>query len=624
MTDTRNAPGRADDVPATGPTPAAAGPPRRTVNRRVALAWKWAIWSLAATGAAVAVAMWVARADRKPVDPGSRDVAGLTDDLARKLPPDVPRLRFVDVAPRLGLPSQFRGVRTHQLPEDMGGGVAVADFDGDGRPDVLLVGSGALPEGGPSYLLRNEPPADGAPFALRDVTKESGLPGALPGMGATVADVDADGRLDVLLTYFGGVKLLHNEGAMRFADWTERAGLAVADGWCTGASFGDADGDGDLDLYVGRYVAYERAEGRPDLAMYGMKVPYTLNPSSFRPATNLFFRNRGDGTFEGGESLAKELGIDDPRGRSLSTVFGDFDLDGLPDLYVANDVSDNAMFQGAVLPDGTRGFKDVSCPSNTADYRGAMGLAVADGDNDGDDEIFITHWLAQENAYYRNLAVDTRTGGRRMLFMDEADRFGLGAVALDFVGWATDFADFDLDGRLDLFAANGSTIEDQRDRALLQKQRTLTFWSGGESRGWFETAAVWGDDLMRPRSLRGGAAADLDGDGDLDLVLGAIDGPPEVLLCEGAPRHRPLAVELRASAPNTFGIGARVTVACGGREQSREMRSSPGYISGGPPVLTFGLGDADGAATVRVHWPDGSTSEHTVPASERRVVVRKP
>jgi hypothetical protein len=598
------------------------------VNRRVALIWKWSAWSVAAAGATTALAMWIARADTKPVDPGSRDVAGLTDELARALPKDAPKLRFTDVAERLRLPPQYRGVRTHQLPEDMGGGVAVADFDGDGRPDVLIVGCGTLPNGGPSYLFRNDTPSPGAPLVLTDVTAGSGLPGPLPGMGVAVADVDGDGRLDVLITYFGGVVLLHNEGDMRFTDVTEKCGLAGADKWCSGAVFGDLDGDGDLDLYVCRYVDYVKVEGRPDLAMWGVKVPYTLNPSSFRPLPNLFFRNRGDGTFEGGADLARQFGIDDPSGRSMTAVIEDFDLDGIPDLYVANDVSDSVMYHGVVGPDGKRRYVEMGAQSATADYRGAMGLAVADADGDGDDDVFVTHWIAQENAYFRNFAVDARTGGRRMLFTDDADRVGLGAPGLDFVKWGTDFVDFDLDGRFDLFVANGSTLEVQPDRERLEAERPQAFWNGGATPktavGFFEIGPKWGDAWARPRSLRGGAAADLDGDGDVDLVLGALDGPPVVMICEGPPLHRPLAVELRAPAPNTFGIGARVTVVCGGREQSREMRSSPSYLSAGPPVLTFGLGDATDAATVRVRWPDGTKSETTAAANERRVVVRKP
>ncbi len=594
------------------------------MNRRTVLALRWTAWSLATLGVTTGATLWIARADRKPVDPGSRDVAGLTDALARSLPADCPRLTFTDHAERLGLRPQFAGTRTHQLPEDMGGGVAVADFDGDGDLDVLFVGTGAMPEGGPSSLWRNDtaPGGAGGALALADVTDSAGLGGPLMGMGAAVADVDGDGDLDVLLTHLAGVRLLRNDGGLRFVDVTAENGLAGADGWCAGAAFGDADGDGDLDLYVGRYVAYRKVEGRADLAMYGMQVPYTLNPSSFPPLANLYFRNRGDGTFEGGEELAKSMGIDNPRGRSLSVVFADLDRDGMADLYVANDVSDNALYRGVVGPEGARGFQDWSYQSATADYRGAMGIAVGDTEGDGDDDLFITHWLAQENAHYRNLAVDPKRKAPVLMFTDDADRVGLGAVALDFVGWGTDYVDFDLDGRADLFVANGSTIEDPQERTRLVPQRPLVFWNAGEPRGFFETGTSWDGDLARPRGLRGAAAADLDRDGDADLVLGALEGRPAVLVNDGPPRSRSLTVRLRAPAPNTFAIGARVTVTCGEFTLSRELRSAPSYLSAGPPELLFGLGSALGPATVEVRWPDGARS--TVAAEATQLEIEHP
>ncbi|MCG3134648.1 MAG: hypothetical protein HMLKMBBP_01964 [Planctomycetes bacterium] len=591
-------------------------------NRRVELAWKWAGWSVFSLAAAGGVAWWVARSDTKPVDPGSRDVGGLTDELARALPADAPRLRFADVSAGLGFSPQFVGTRTQQLPEDMGGGLAVADFDGDALLDVLFVGTGAMPGGGPSRLHRNVSSA--GKLAFEDVTERAGLPGPLVGMGAAVGDADGDGRLDVLVTHADGVRFLRNEGGMSFSDRTDATGFGGARGWCSAATFGDLDGDGDLDVYVCRYVDYRKVEGRPDLPMYGLKVPYTLNPSSFRPAKNLLFRNRGDGTFEGGEALAEALGVANPTGRSLGAALSDFDQDGLPDIYVANDVSDNAMFRGARAADGARSFLDVSYPSATADHRGAMGLAVADPDGDGDDEIFVTHWIAQENAYYRNMLRDARTGGRAMLFMDDADRVGLGAVALDYVGWACDFADFDLDGRPDLFAANGSTLEIQSDRARLAPQRPLVFWNAGPERGWFEAGAAWGDCWTAKRSLRGGAAADLDRDGDVDLVLGALDGAPLVLACVSPPAGRALRVELRDRGMNRFGIGARVTVTAGGSSRSREMRSSPGYASGGPPELVFGFGKAQGDVRVEVRWPDGATTSHAAPEGSGVLVVERP
>jgi hypothetical protein len=533
---------------------------------------------------------------------------------------DAPRLSFVDAAPRLRLPAQFRGPRSRQLPEDMGGGVAVADFDNDGRQDVLLVGGGTLPAGGPSILLRNETPAPGAPLVLTDVTAASGLPGALPGQGAAVADIDDDGRLDLLLTYYGGVKLLRNEGAMRFRDVTAESGLAGADGWCSGAAFGDADGDGDLDLYVGRYVTFDHVEGRTQNTAQGL--PYELDPASFPPTPNLFFRAVGPGRFEGGADLAKELGIDDPKGRTLAVVFGDFDRDGLQDLYLANDVSENRMYKG-VLKDGRRALEDVSYQSATADPRGSMGLAVGDADTDGDDEVFVTNWRAQSNGWYRNVST-ARAGESRLLFVDAADRVGVAGAAWDKVGWAADFLDLDLDGRLDLVSANGSTFEFDDDATRLVPQRTFAYWNAGDGRGFVEARTGWGAVWDEPRNLRGGAFADLDGDGDADLVHGALEGPPQVLINEGAPRGRPLWLELRQSAPNVFAVGGRVSVDCGRRRLSGEVRSRPSYLSASAPEVLFGLGEETGAATISVRWPDGTTSQASAGAGEVRVVVRKP
>ena len=597
------------------------------MKRRTVLVWRWTLASIASVGLAWAGAAWLAREDTRAVLAGDRSTAGLTDELARSLPADCPRLSFREVGADLGLPAQFRGARTRLMPEDTGGGIALCDLDGDGDADLLLVGTGSMPDGGPSYLLRNDTPAGGA-LAFTDVTDVNGgaglpsLSSPLVGKGVAVADVDADGDLDVLITHFRGVRLLRNDGELRFTDVTDSAGFADTPGWCSGAAFGDADGDGDLDLYVCRYVDFEPVAGLEENLQYGAMIPYTLNPSSFRPQTNLFFRNDGTGVFEGGEQAAKELGIEDRRGRSLGVIWADLDQDGMPDLYVANDVSDNVLFRGRTDADGNRGFEDRSHATATADYRGAMGLAVADADADGDDEIFVTHWTAQENGFYRNLLHDARGPGGALVFMDEADRVGLGAVALDFVGWATDFVDLDLDGRADLFVANGATLEVADDRSKLRAERPLLFWNGGEE-GYFDVRDAWGEAMLRPRVLRGGAAADLDGDHDLDIVMGALDGPPAVFVNDGPVSGRALAVRLRSGGPNTFGVGARVTVTCGALTLSREMRSSPAYLSAGPLVLHFGLGGVGGPATVHVRWPDGEESEQTVAPELSDVLVRR-
>jgi hypothetical protein len=476
----------------------------------------------------------------------------------------------------------------------MAGGVAVADFDGDGRPDVFVVGCGKLPQGGSSRIWHNETPMRGAPLELKDVTKDAGLPGLIPGMGAAVADIDGDADLDLLITCVGAVRMLRNDGGLVFSDVTHAAGLGDVSGWCTGATFGDAEGDGDLDMYVCRY----------------------LNDGG-QPATNLLFRNDGQGRFEGGEALAKELGVDCAGGQSLCALFDDFDLDGLPDLCVAGE-SGFVAFRGTRAEDGRRAFARGGPLLGVQ----ATALAAADGDGDGRDDAFVGDRAA---AAIRQLG-NVESNGSWVFLAPAGPGATPGPQPIATPGattWSLDLADFDLDGRPDLFAAGGSASEDAADSARLGRQRSLVFWNAGGDRGFVDAGPSWGAGWNTPRVLRGGAAADLDGDGDPDLVFGALDGPPAVLINEGDRRGRPLAVTLRAPAPNTFGVGARVTVKCDGRTQSREMRSSPGYLSAGPLVLLFGLGDAKGPATVSVRWPDGSTSENVVDATERWPVITK-
>ena len=550
------------------------------MDRRVALA-RWI----------VVAAPLVACSEETPAKPadGGAAVAPAPLPAAPELPAGAPKLEFTDHARALGLAPQFRGKRTGQRAEDMMGGVAVADLDGDMRPDILAVGAGAMPEGGQTRLYRNETELRGGTLVLKDVTKDAALPGLLPTMGVAVADTDGDGDLDVLLTMVGGLRFLRNEGGMVFFDATRHCGLGDADGWCTGATFGDADGDGDLDLYVCR----SSLEGE-------------------KPVGDLLYRNDGQGKFEGGAALWKELGVHYEGGsRSLGALFGDFDADDMPDLCVAGETGFVA-FRGTKDDDGRRAF------ARGGPLPGAVvaALAAADGDGDGRDDVFLSDGTTAAIRPCRNVAANAS-----WLFV-AAEEAGSPLSTSGVKPWSLDLTDFDLDGRPDLFAAGGGS-----DTA---GQRSLAFWNAGKDpaapekeRGFVDAGAAWGTGWNTPRSLRGGAAADLDGDGDPDVVFGALDGPPAVLINEGERRGRPLTVALRAAAPNTFGVGARVTVTCDDRTQSREMRSSPGYLSAGPLVLLFGLGDAKGPATVSVRWPDGTTSKHVIDPAERWPVITK-
>jgi hypothetical protein len=375
----------------------------------------------------------------------------------------------------------------------------------------------------------------------------------------------------------------------------------------------DYDRDGFLDLYVAGYVHYRQLSSEGPTRQYDVEQPAGINPSSFEPLANLLFRNNGNGTFT---EVAARAGVANPMGRSLSAVWADFDDDGWPDLYVANDVSDNALYRNQ--HDGT--FTDVSLEARVADYRGAMGLAVGDWDGDEDLDIFITHWLAQENALYSNRATELKARGaylRPLQFTDEADRYGLGQIALDFVGWGTSFFDYDNDARPDLLVVNGSTLEVKDDPRLLVPMRSLLFWNRGTSDGFFDVSSVSGPYFAEQYVGRGAAFGDYDRDGDVDVFVVNNGGPGILLRNDGGNRNRWLEVGLEGARSNRRGIGARLRLVAGGTVQVREVGAQSSYLSQNSVVEHFGLGALAAADTLEIRWPSGAHQIVLGPASNQ-------
>ncbi len=556
--------------------------------------------------------------EEAPYRPGER-IEGVEARLVRTLPADYPRITFVEVTHLAGIDFwHFSGQRTNQIPEDMGSGAAWGDYDRDGWEDLYIVNTI-----GPLTMTRDEGRRAGTCNRLfrnngdgtfTDVTKTARVGFCGWGMGATWGDYNNDGWPDLIVTAFGELVLYHNNGDGTFTEVTQRAGLSEFEGFWTGASWGDYDNDGDLDLYITGYVRYVPMENDPTALGFDIENPPGINPSSFEPERNLLFRNNGDGTFT---EVASRAGVANPMGKSLSAAWVDLDQDSWLDLYVANDVSDNAFFRNR--GDGT--FEDLSYPALVADYRSSMGIAVGDWDGDGDLELFLTHWVAQENAFYTNLI---REEGK-LLFRDEADRYGLGQISLDYVGWGTFFFDYNNDGRPDLFVTNGSTLQ-QRDRPqLLVPQKDLLFWNRGAD-GFYDVSAVSGSYFDSLFVGRGAAFADYDRDGDLDLFV-VNHGTRGVLLRnEGGSQQSWLQVALESRSCNRMALGAWVRVVVGNSAQVQQIGAQSSYLSQNSYVAHFGLGEAAVVDTVEVIWPCNEKRQRLehVPARQRILIVESP
>ncbi|GIV61548.1 MAG: RNA-binding protein [Rhodothermaceae bacterium] len=591
----------------------------RLSRRRRQIAWTLGsgLLLLIALGA---LALQRLRSPDETYRPGEA-VEGLTNTLRRDLPPTAPILPFEDVASRAGLAfHHFPGTRSTQLPEDMGSGAAWGDYDGDGDLDLYVANiSGPLtvsledtPAAATSRLYRNN--GDGT---FTDVSEAAGVALRCRCMAPVWLDADRDGDLDLFVTAYGTNHFFRNEGGGAFTERTDAAGLRAPEGFWAGAAVGDYDADGHLDLYVTGYVRYRPLPGASPSRQYDVDTPAALNPSSFEPERNLLYHNRGDGTFE---EVALTAGVANPEGRSLAAVWADFDDDGDLDLYVANDVSDNALFRNR--GDGT--FDDVSHPALVADYRGAMGLAVGDWDADTDLDLFVTHWIAQENALYVNRLRQLPAGRARLLFMDQADRFGLGQVALDFIGWGTSFFDADNDGRLDLLVVNGSTFQQPDDPTRLIPMRDQLFWNGGPEEGFFDLGGRAGAYFDEAHIGRGAAFADYDEDGDVDVFIVNHGEAGALLRNPGTPGRHWLAVSLRGRRSNTMGLGARLRLVAGGTVQVRQTGAQASYLSQNAPIAYFGLGEADRVDTLEVRWPSGIVQRLTGLPADQHLTLTEP
>ena len=523
-----------------------------------------------------------------------------------------PTVRFTDITSESGLRfSRYNGADGEKLlPETMGGGGAFLDFDNDGAPDLLLVNAAPWP------WARN-PPTPAPTHALyhndghghfTDVTAGSGLDVSSYGMGVACGDFDGDGRVDVLITGVGGNHLFRNLGDGRFKDVTAGAGVGGEPGdWSSSAAFIDIDNDGKLDLFVASYVRWSRdIDFQVGFSLDGKNRAYGP-PMNFQGSFPRMFHNDGDGHFTDVSAKAgvqvKNSSTGVPAAKSLGIAPVDLNNDGWIDLVVANDTVQNLVFTNR--HDGT--FGEVGALLGIAfdtlgNARGAMGIDVARHRNDDALGIAIGNFANEMTALYV-------TQGRAELFADEAIPEGIGPASRLQLKFGMLFLDYDLDGWPDLLSANGHLEEDitRIQKSQSYHQPAQLFWNVGAGKGGFAEikADKAGPDLFKPIVGRGSAYADIDGDGDLDVILFQSSGPPLLLRNDQKLGNHWVRIKLTGQKQNRDAIGASVILHAGGHAQWRQVMPTRSYLSQSELTLSFGLGRSDRIDSAEIHWPGG-------------------
>jgi hypothetical protein len=512
--------------------------------------------------------------------------------------------QFEDIGAKAGLTvSHISSEEKRYIVESMSGGVGLIDCDHDGKLDIITANGSTVDRyrqnGGDLMITLYHQDGD---LKFSDITAKAGLTRKGWGMGIAVADYDNDGLPDIYVTGYGGNALYHNLGNCKFEDVTDKAGVA-AGGFSAGAAWADYDRDGKVDLFVSRYVHVDMNK-LPELGSdekfcryHGILVQ--CGPWGMQGESDLLFHNRGDGTFE---EVSKQAGVDDPHHYyGLGASWGDFNNDGWPDLYVANDTGPNFLYRNR--HNGTfeeEGLMDGIAVGAAGSEQGSMGVAWGDYDRDGRLDMFVTNFVDQSATLYHNM------GDRG--FEDVTLQAGLAKPTYSLVAWGTSFFDMDNTGWLDIFLTAGH-VYPQADRVPGEAHYAQPmFLFRNLHNGKFEdVSSAAGIAAMPLLSRRGAAFGDINNDGCVDIVVLNADAPPSLLLNHCNRENHRVAFRLLGVKSNRLAIGARVTIKSGKLVQMDEVRAGSSYLSQNDLRLHFGLGASDARSEVTVQWPSGAT-----------------